>query len=67
MIKLAEQYDVDQVYFNKIQDWNTALDYTKQTFAGLDQFKELLHEVNGRPEKFYNEPKYLVKGFKYTS
>jgi molybdenum cofactor biosynthesis enzyme MoaA len=65
MIKLAEQYDVDQVCFNRVQDWNTALDYTKQTFAGLDQFKDLLHEVHRRPEKFNKEPRYLVKGFNY--
>lgn len=64
MIKLAEQYEVDQVYFNKIQDWNTALDYTKQTFVDLDGFKKSLHEIQSRHEKFNKEPKYLAKGFK---
>ena len=63
MIGLAEKYQVDQVYFNKIQDWNTALDHTKQTFTQIDQFKKMLHRVHHRPEKFDKEPKYLVKGF----
>jgi len=63
MIRLAEQYGVDQVYFNKIQDWNTALDYSQQTFTGLDQFKVLVNEVKNRPERFGSERKYLVKGF----
>jgi len=63
MIRLAEQYNVDQVYFNKIQDWNTALDYSQQTFTELDQFKALVKEVNDRIEKFGTERKYLVKGF----
>jgi len=63
MINLAEQYDVDQIYFNKIQDWNTALDYSQQTFAELDQFKAQVNEVKSRTERFEGEKKYLVKGF----
>ena len=63
MIRLAEQYGVDQVYFNKIQDWNTALDYSQQTFTGLEQFKISVNEVNNRSERFGSERKYLVKGF----
>tara|TARA_X000001382_G_scaffold31557_1_gene20468 strand:+ start:223 stop:861 length:639 start_codon:yes stop_codon:yes gene_type:complete len=64
MIGLAEKYDVDQVYFNKIQDWNTALDYNTQKFPELVEFQDAVRVVMGRTERFGNEPKYLVKGFK---
>jgi molybdenum cofactor biosynthesis enzyme MoaA len=63
MIGLAEKYDVDQIYFNKIQDWNTALDYKTQTFTALPEFQYTVREVLERTEKFGGEPKYLVKGF----
>jgi len=64
MIRLAEKYNVDQVYFNKIQDWNTALDYNTQKFPAMAEFQEAVRGVMRRTERFGKEPKYLVKGFK---
>jgi len=45
MTELAESYGADRVYFNRIQDWNTALDHSKQTFMNLKEFKDLRDEV----------------------
>ena len=63
MISLAEKYDVDQVYFNKIHDWNTNLDYSQQTFFNTKEFMDLVEDVTSRTDKFGASPKYLVKGF----
>jgi molybdenum cofactor biosynthesis enzyme MoaA len=63
MIELAEKYNVDQVYFNKIHDWNTNLDYSQQTYFKQQEFTNLVNQVVGRTEMFGTSPKYLVKGF----
>jgi MoaA/NifB/PqqE/SkfB family radical SAM enzyme len=57
MVELAESYGVDEIYFSKIQDWNTALDHSKQTFTNLKEFKDLCDEVNNMSTK------YIVAGF----
>ena len=57
MVKLAESYGVDEIYFSKIQDWNTDLDYSKQTFADLQEFKDLSAEVASISKR------YVVAGF----
>ena len=57
MVELAESYGVDEIYFSKIQDWNTALDHSKQTFTNLKEFKDLRDEVNNMSTK------YIVAGF----
>ena len=63
MVRLAEQYGADQVYFNKIKDWNTGLDHSKQTFSDLDEFKSMFREIDNRPERFEDAKKYRIKGF----
>jgi molybdenum cofactor biosynthesis enzyme MoaA len=55
--RLAESYDVDEIYFSKIQDWNTDLDHSKQTFAELEEFKTLSAEVSMMSKR------YIVAGF----
>jgi len=57
MAELAESYGVDEIYFSKIQDWNTALDHSKQTFTNLKEFKDLRDEVTNMSTK------YIVAGF----
>jgi sulfatase maturation enzyme AslB (radical SAM superfamily) len=57
MVELAESYGVDEIYFSKIQDWNTALDHSKQTFTNLKEFKDLRDEVTNMSTK------YIVAGF----
>lgn len=63
MMSLARQHDVDRVYFNRIQDWNTDLDHSQQTFAALDEFQQMLARVRGNTEQFQGEPRHVVKGF----
>lgn len=45
MLDIAHKYDVDKVYFNKIQDWNTALDFSTQQFTDTAQFKKTYTEI----------------------
>jgi len=52
MAELAESYGVDEIYFNIIQDWNTALDHSKQTFMNLKEFKDLRDEVRDMSIKY---------------
>ena len=63
MIRIAKRYGADQVYFNKIKDWNTGLDHSGQMFSDLDEFKSMCREINNRSERFENARKYLIKGF----
>ena len=34
------QYDADRVYFNKIEDWNTGIDFESQTFTEWRSLRE---------------------------
>ena len=49
MMDLAYKHEVDRVFFNRIQDWNTGLDFEKQKFHDLDDFKELRDTVTRDP------------------
>ena len=49
MVMLAHQYQADRVYFNKIEDWNTRLDHTNQTFTQKSEFRTLLNTVAKDP------------------
>jgi len=46
MLDLCDRFNFDKVYFNKIEDWNTNLDHSKQDFYKKDEFKSLLAEVD---------------------
>jgi hypothetical protein len=49
MLELGHTYGVDRVYFNKIEDWNTNIDFNLQTFAELDKFKISMKRVTADP------------------
>ena len=49
MLELGRKYGVDRVYFNKIEDWNTNIDFNLQTFAELDEFKISMKRVTADP------------------
>lgn len=40
ILDLADRFKFDQVFFNPISDWNTGLDFSKQTFHLTKEFKE---------------------------
>ena len=42
MAEMASRYKVDRLYLNKIQDWNTSLDHSRQDFMSHGGFKEEL-------------------------
>ncbi len=50
--ELANNYDVDEIYFSKIQDWNTDLEYSLQTFTTLPEFEDLRDEVRQLPGRY---------------
>lgn len=50
MLRLADEYNADRVYFNKIQNWNTALEYSKQNFTADSDFKKLYSVIAENPK-----------------
>jgi len=54
MLELGHRYGVDTVYFNKIEDWNTNVDFTLQTFMQLEDFKNLMKQVSADPLSWDN-------------
>jgi len=49
MLELGRKYDADRVYFNRLEDWNVGIDFSKQTFTQLDEFKHAMHRVSIDP------------------
>ena len=49
MLELGHKYGVDRVYFNKIEDWNTGIDFKLQDFTQLDKFKNSIYKVSTDP------------------
>jgi len=49
MLELAKKYNADAVYFNKIQNWNTGIDFTQQQFFKDKQFIKILNQLQKDP------------------
>ena len=45
MLELGRRYGVDMIFFNKIENWNTKLDFSNQTFTTNRDFKLLLDNL----------------------
>jgi MoaA/NifB/PqqE/SkfB family radical SAM enzyme len=41
MLDMGYRLGADVVYFNKIQDWGTGIDFSKQTFVNDNEFKKM--------------------------
>ena len=54
MLGLAHKYCVDRVYFNKIEDWGTDIDFESQTFTELDEFKKSIWRISTDPIAWNN-------------
>jgi len=54
MLELGHKYGVDRVYFNKIEDWNTGINFKLQDFTQLDEFKNAIQRVNTDPMAWDN-------------
>jgi len=57
MLKLGRRYGVDMIFFNKIENWNTKLDYSNQTFTANRDFKLLLDNL--KKDKMFCAPTLL--------
>jgi len=49
MLTFGKKYNVDKIFFNKIQNWNTELDYSKQTFFQDPKFINLSKTISLDP------------------
>jgi hypothetical protein len=49
MLRMAEELGADRVFFNKIEDWNTNVDHSLQTFTEDPEFIALLRQVIAHP------------------
>jgi len=54
MLELGHKYGVDRVYFNKIEDWDTGIDFKLQDFTQLDKFKKSIYRVSTDPVAWNN-------------
>ena len=50
MLDLADTHNADNVYFNRIQDWNTGIDFNAQDFVNDSEFKSVLSDVIQHPK-----------------
>jgi len=49
MLELAHRYNADEMFFNKIQNWNTGIDFATQDFFKDEKFIEMLERVQEDP------------------
>ena len=49
MLRMAEELGADRVFFNKIEDWNTNVDHSLQTFTDDPEFIALFRQVIAHP------------------
>ena len=49
MLRLARKHNADKVYFNRIQDWNTGLDFSQQMIQDHKAFHQLVSEIKLDP------------------
>jgi len=54
MLELAHKYHVNRVYFNRIEDWNTNIDFESQTFTESEEFKKSIWRVSTDPIAWNN-------------
>ena len=54
MLDLAHRHNADRVYFNKIEDWNTDIDFDSQTFMESEEIKESIYRVSTDPIAWNN-------------
>tara|TARA_A100001015_G_scaffold22143_1_gene25156 strand:+ start:14865 stop:15281 length:417 start_codon:yes stop_codon:yes gene_type:complete len=54
MLELGHRYNADRIYFNKIEDWNTNIDFRSQTFTELEDFKTMIWRVSTDPIAYNN-------------
>jgi len=50
MLDLADQYNFDRVYFNKIEDWNTGIDVSTHRFDRSVTFRKMIESVQDHPK-----------------
>jgi wyosine [tRNA(Phe)-imidazoG37] synthetase (radical SAM superfamily) len=49
LLRMARTHSVDRVYFNRIQDWNTGLDFSQQAIQDHPEFRRLVSEIESDP------------------
>ena len=59
MDELAHEYEADWVYFNPIEDWNTGMDMSRQTFKQEDEFKHMVERLSHSRLAWVNLPNFV--------
>lgn len=57
MVAMATKYSADTVYLNPIEDWNTGVDMSRQTFKHEDGFKRMTERLSTNPIVWINLPR----------
>ena len=61
MDELAHQYEADRVYFNPIEDWNTGIDMSTQTFRQQPEFQQMVERLSDSRLAWVNMPNFVTK------
>ena len=56
MDALGRKYQADRVFYNAIEDWNTGIDMSVQTFRDDDTFKAMVKRLSESPIASLNLP-----------
>jgi len=57
MVALGTKYRADMVYLNPIEDWNTGVDMSRQTFRHEDGFMRMVERLSTNPIVWVNLPR----------
>lgn len=57
MVALGAKYNADTVFLNPIEDWNTGVDMSRQTFRHEDGFKRMAERLSINPIVWVNLPR----------
>ena len=61
MDELAHRYEADRVYFNPIEDWNTGIDMSAQTFRQQPEFQQMVERLSDSRLAWVNMPNFVTK------
>jgi MoaA/NifB/PqqE/SkfB family radical SAM enzyme len=71
IIDLAEKYNADHVWLNKIEDWGTMENFDGQNIWNSDEFKSYLEKViariHARADRFIECPTLISEAVRYRN
>ena len=71
IVDLAEQYGADRVWLNRIEDWGTITDFSRQDIWHTEDFLEhldgLVNRIHARDDRFIECPTLISEAVRYRN